>query len=418
MGRLLRIIRRPLYRLWRSRRWEVMALLQAVLIALLYWSWPPVTLTLVLPAEEVIYWTNIIQQFEATHRRIRIRPIGLENPQGDITVNLKELCTAGVGESLCDIVYLDVIWVPELAARGWLRDVSSRVAAAELGAFVGSEVAAGRYSGGLYRIPFRADFGMLYYRADLLGADDTVPQTFAELLTQAQALQAQSGAQWGYLWQAQREGLIATFVEVLQGHGGYWIDPEAQTVGLDQPGAIAAAQFLRQTIELGISPPLDQAYGDAAAMAAFESGEAVFMRHWPWLLGSAEASPVGPQIKRVPMALHVPGEIGGGCKGSWGLGIARRSPHPRQAWRAVQYLTSEATQQWFAQQTSYIPSRQALLNAPTMAAAEKAVLRPAIPNYAEASLILQRHLGQILRGQVDVATAMGAAAEETRQLLR
>ncbi|MEO0408873.1 MAG: extracellular solute-binding protein, partial [Cyanobacteria bacterium P01_A01_bin.135] len=109
---------------------------------------------------------------------------------------------------------------------------------------------------------------------------------------------------------------------------------------------------------------------------------------------------------------------GGGCKGSWGLGIARRSPHPRQAWQAVQYLTSAASQRHFAEQTGYIPSRQALLESPVVAAAaEQAVLRPAIAEYAQVSSILQRHLSQALRGQVSAAAAMQAAAAETRRFL-
>ncbi|MGF1536072.1 MAG: hypothetical protein ACFB4J_06250 [Elainellaceae cyanobacterium] len=50
------------------------------LLSALYWSWPPVSLTLVVPASEVAYWSDIVQDFEATHRTIRIRPIGLDNP--------------------------------------------------------------------------------------------------------------------------------------------------------------------------------------------------------------------------------------------------------------------------------------------------------------------------------------------------
>jgi hypothetical protein len=34
------------------------------------------------------------------------------------------------------------------------------------------------------------------------------------------------------------------FVEVLQGYGGFWINPTTQEVGLDKPEAIAAVRFL------------------------------------------------------------------------------------------------------------------------------------------------------------------------------
>ncbi|MGJ3246837.1 MAG: extracellular solute-binding protein [Elainellaceae cyanobacterium] len=402
--------------------WGRLAIAQLVVLGLLYLTWPPVSLTLVVPASEIPYWSDIIQEFEANHPDIRIRPIGLNNPQGDITVNLKELCTLEVTErSLCDIIYLDVIWVPELAARGWLQNLDDRISADQLAQFVDSEVTAGRYGDGLYRIPFRADFGMLYYRDDLLRqAGYSPPRTFQDLLQISQALQAQGAAPWGYLWQSQREGLVTTFVEVLHGYGGFWIDSETQAVGLDRPEAIAAVKFLLQTIELGVSPPITNPYTDDEAFLAFQQGESVFMRNWPFVLSRAETdnSPLRDQIRRIPMSLHTDGEMGGGCKGSWGFGIARRSQHPKQAWQAIQYLTSQSAQQQFIQKTSYIPSRTALLPTPDLVnAAEQAILRPPIADYANASLILQDYLGKALRGQFDPEVAMKAAAEQTRRLL-
>lgn len=402
--------------------WGKLAIAQILILGLLYWTWAPVSLTLVVPASEVPYWTELIQEFEVDHPDIHIRPIGLNNPQGDITVNLKELCTLDVTErSLCDLIYLDVIWVPELAAQGWLQDLDARVSAETLDQFIESEVAAGRYDGKLYRIPFRADFGMLYYRADLLQKNGySIPTTFQRLLQISQKLQTEEEIPWGYLWQSQREGLVTTFVEVLHGFGGFWIDSETQTVGLDEPEAIAAVNFLLQTIELGISPPLTNPYTADEAAIAFLSGQSVFMRNWPYVFYPSKDDPLSLRnaVQRVPMPLHAEGHTGQGCKGSWGLGIARRSRHPRQAWEAIQYFTSEAAQQRFVKNTSYIPSRKALMSSPALQnAAERAVLRPPLANYADVSLVLQEHLGQALRGQLQPEEAMRAAAERTRQVL-
>jgi multiple sugar transport system substrate-binding protein len=421
-SRLWYKFRKALYGLGLTNIWGRLAIAQLVILGLLYLTWPPVSLTLVVPAAEIRYWSEIIQAFEANHPDIRIRPIGLNNPQGDITVNLKELCTLEVPErSLCDIIYLDVIWVPELAAQGWLQNLDSQISADELSQFVDSEVAAGRYEDRLYRIPFRADFGMLYYRDDLLKqAGYSPPTTFKDLLQISQDLQAQGAASWGYLWQSQREGLVTTFVEVLHGYGGFWINPETQLVGLDQPEAIAAVKFLVQTIESGISPPVTNPFTDEEAFLAFQQGESVFMRNWPFVLSRAETdnSPLRNQIKRIPMSLHADGQTGGGCKGSWGFGIARRSQHPKQAWQAIQYFTSESAQRQFIQKTSYIPSRKTLLATPKLVeAAEDAILRPPIADYANASLILQDYLGKVLRGQFEPQIAMKAAAEQTRYLL-
>jgi len=429
--------RKILKRLGLNSIWGKLAIAQLIVLGVLYWTWAPVSLTLIVPASEISYWETVIQPFEAEHPNIRIRPIGLNNPQGNITVNLKQICTLAVNErSLCDIIYLDVIWVPELASRGWIQPLDDRISSIELGEFVDSEVRAGQYNGNLYRIPFRADFGMLYYREDLLQqTGHALPNTFQDLLVTAQDLQAQELVQWGYLWQPQREDLISTFVEVLHGYGGDWINPDTQTVGLDQPAAIAAIEFLSQTIDQGISPPLNTPYSNEEAFDAFQKGEAAFMRNWPYVLNTAsnfelshDSERSGDRdnhplqsatIRRIPMKLHSGEDIGEGCKGSWGFGIARRSRHPRQAWEAIQYLTSEVVQQQLVAETSYIPSRKALLSDPVMSdAAEHAILRPKIANYADASLILQTYLTQILQGQLSPVDGMRAAATETRTLLR
>lgn len=107
------------------------------------------------------------------------------------------------------------------------------------------------------RMPFRSDAGMLYYRTDLLAENGYNPlDTFEELREISEDLQKKGVAKWGYVWQGkQYEGLSAMFVEILQGFGAYWVNPETLEVGLDSEKAIAAVEFLRSTIEEGISPP-------------------------------------------------------------------------------------------------------------------------------------------------------------------
>jgi multiple sugar transport system substrate-binding protein len=140
---------------------------------------------------------------------------------------------------------MDVIWVSEFADKDWLMDLSNRISQKELTKFLESDVAAGRYKSRLYRIPYRSDIGLLYYRNDLLDkARFQPPETFQQLLQISQKLQKQGAAKWGYLWQEREyEGVSAMFVEVLNGYGGFWINPATREVGLDRPEAIAAVRF-------------------------------------------------------------------------------------------------------------------------------------------------------------------------------
>ncbi len=115
------------------------------------------------------------------------------------------------------------------------------------------------------------------------------------------------------------------------------------------------------------------------------------------------------------------------CKGGWGLGIAKNAQHPQEAWRAIQFFTSEVAQRKFVLESGYLPSRRSLFTEPQIVAeyshfpevlemVEHAVLRPPIPEYDQASKILQRYLSAALTGQPSEET-MKAAANETRKLL-
>ena len=388
-----------------------------------------VTLNFLIGAPERPTWEPVIRDFEATHPGIRLNFV--EGPNA--TNAVEDLYTSSflLGSSPYDLVYMDIVWVPKFAAAGWLTDLSDKVSDADLEDFLEGDVAGGRYQGGLYRMPVRSDAGMLYYRKDLLGAAGLKPpETFTELLQISQTLQKSKAVPWGYVWQGrQYEGAAAMFVEVLVGSGGFWIDPQTKAVGLDRPESVQAVQFLLDTIQTGISPPGVVTYQEEEARRLFQSGAAAFVRNWPyaWPLANAEDSPVRGKIAIKPM-VHALGQESAACQGGWGWGIAKTTRHPKEAWEAVQYLTSLETQRKVTLSTGYLPSRRSLYNDPEIVRTydffpamlnvlENAALRPPIAQYAQASDILQRYLSAALTGQMTPQRAMTAAANETRRLL-
>ncbi len=389
----------------------------------------PVTLNLLMHVPEATQWRSLIQAFEAKNPDIRINLVEAPND-----TNLEEdLYTSAflLGSSPYDLVYMDIVWAPKFAAAGWLQDLTDRVSPVELAAFIPADVEGGRYEGGLYRIPFRSDVGMLYYRKDLLQqAGYKPPETFADLMQASQTLQDQGATRFGYVWQGrQYEGAVAMFVEVLKGHGGFWIDPQTQAVGLDQPAAVQAVEFLRSTIALGVSPPSVTTYNEDEALRPFQSGEAVFMRSWPfaWPQVNGPDSPIRGKVDIQPM-VHAPGAESGACQGGWGLGISKTTKYPEAAWRAIQFFTSEAAQRQFILENAYVPSRRSLFNDPQIVqkysyyprlleVVDSAVLRAPIAQYAQASDILQRYLSVALTERQSPQSAMQAAARETRLLL-
>ena len=415
---------------WR-RSWGVIAAL-AICFALALpgvAAAEPVHVAVLLQALGVAQWQPLIAEFERQNPDIKIDAI--EGPNA--TNLLEDLYTTSflLGDSAYDIVFMDIIWAPKFAAAGWLEDLSDRLSPAAAAEFMPTDLEGGRYQGKLYRLPMQSGVGMLYYRQDLLDAAGLQPpQNTVELMAASQKLLQQGEADLGYIWQGkQYEGLSAMFVEILQGFGGFWVDPATNAVGLDAPEAIAAVQFLREAIESGASPEGVVTYQEEETRRLFQSGKAAFMRNWPyaWSLVNGSDSQVAGNVGIQPM-VGAPGVGGASCQGGWGLGMAKTTRHPEAAWRVVEYFTSAAAQKYLVSEYSVVPARRALFDDPDLVAKydflplllqviDSAVLRPQIAQYAPASDILQRYLSAAITGRRSPEAAMAAAARETRQLL-
>lgn len=390
----------------------------------------PVTLNLLMPAPDVEPMREgMVKDFEAKNPGIRINLI-----EGPNAANLVEdLYTSAflLGDSPYDLIDMDIIWTPKFAAAGWLLDLTERVTKEELAAFSPLDVEGGRYENRLYRMPIRSDVGMLYYREDLLKAAGLEPpETFEDLLKISQTLQKENKVNWGYVWQGhQYEGLVAMFVEILKGFGGFWVNPDTFEVGLDRPETIKAIEFLRSTVGEGVSPPGVTTYQEEDTRRFFQNGQVAFLRSWPyvWSLANESGSPVQGKVG-IKSMVHEPGQSGGSCLGGWGLGIAKSSRHPVEAWQAIQYFSSEEAQRRFILQSGFVPSRRSLFTDPEIVAkyphlprllqvVQQAVLRPPIGQYAQVSDILQRYLSAALTNRLSPETAIATAAAETRRVL-
>ncbi len=260
----------------------------------------PVVLNLLMTAPDAEPWKQgIIKDFQAQNPGIEINII--EGPNA--TDLLENMYTSAfiLGDSPYDLINMDVVWTPKFAAANWLLDLTDKITEAELAAFSKKDVEGRRYKGKLYGIPMRSDVGMLYYREDLLKeAGFNPPESFDDLVKISQSLKEKGKVDWGYVWQGkQYEGLAAMFVEILEGFGGYWVNPETLEVGLDQSQTVEAIEFLKNTISSNISPPGVTTYQEEETRQIFQNGNSVFLRNWPYVW------PLQTQ-KRHPLTVKLP----------------------------------------------------------------------------------------------------------------
>ena len=392
------------------------------------WTQQPIVIKTLVRADEALQLKPLVDQFNQQHSDIKFQIVEAPSDSNQV----EDLYTSSflLGNSPYDVVYMDIVWTPKFAAAGWLRDLSDRLPTPEAQKYLKADIAGGMYQDKLYRIPFRSDAGMLYYRQDLLDeAGYKPPETFEQLLEISQDLQQQGLVDWGYVWQGkQYEGLSAMFVEVLQGSGGFWVDPDTLEVGLDRPEAIAAVDFLARAIATEVSPFGVTTYAEDETRLLFQNGKVAFLRNWPYVYSLAADSAIAGKYNIKPM-VHAVEKNSGATLGGWGLGIATSTKHPDAAWKVIESLSSEDSQREFILQTGFVPSRVALFNDPKIVTqysyypkllevVTSAALRPPISQYAQASDILQRYLSAAITGKMTPQQAMETAANETRNLLQ
>lgn len=339
-----------------------------------------------------------------------------------------------------DIYTIDVIW-PGIVEPHAL-DLNQFFEKKELDEFFASLIRNNTVKGKLVAIPFYADAGMLYYRTDLLNkyGFEKPPETWRELEEMAEVVQRgerKDGNKdfWGFVWQGKRyEGLTCDALEWIVSHGGGTIvDPNGK-VTLDNEKAIKAIERAKSWIGK-ISPPGITSYAEEDARNIFQSGNALFMRNWPYAyaLCNSENSPIRGKfaVTVLPREDSQEGRHAA-TLGGWQLMVSKYSKHPEVAVELVKFLTSEAVQKQRTLELSLLPTRPSLYNNPEILAKrpwftvipkilENAVSRPsgvAGQRYNRVSEAFFTAVHEALTGQKKVKDALKEASRRISFYLR
>ena len=403
----------------------------AILVLPLGWIWAQAQqveqVNILMPAPFADASKSLVEQFNAEQRG----KVHLEVIRGPLeTEAISDLAISSLllGDAPFDALLMDLTWLPKYAAAGWLEPLSSWFSDNDLETLALGAREGNAYDGTLYRWPFVASMGLLYWRTDLM---DQPPQTPQQLEAISQKLQAEKRVPWGYVWEGrQYEGLSCVFLELIDGFGGIWLNPSNGVVGLNQPAGIEAAAWLRQLITKGISPQAVTNFAEPEALQSFKVGDAAFMRNWPYAWAELQKSDSRVKSKvGVTTMVAEPGLIPAATLGSWGLSILRGTQHPEATAEAIRYITStEAQRDRFLGQ-GYTPTATSLFQDPELLAVapvlpelagalDHAVARPSTPLYAQMSDLLQRQLSGILTGTVPVNDGMTQAQDATLTLMR
>jgi multiple sugar transport system substrate-binding protein len=290
-----------------------------------------------------------------------------------------------------DILGLDVIWTGEFAVNGWIESLDDIRGDLE-GVVLQPTLESAIYEDTLWAAPFNTNAGFLYYRTDLV---DEPPATWDELSQMAQEISEREGI-GGFVGQgAQYEGMVVNYLELVWGAGGTLVNEEGDAAVLAEGDAgTQALEFMQESLQNGVFAPGYNTMMEEEARFAFQAGDAVFMRNWPYayalMSGEDEENPsqVAGNFDIAPIPTFT-GDGTTSALGGFNLAVSAFSEKKEEAKDFVAWIATDADAQRLLVEASTPPVREATYEEfqddPVMALLgeilPQAQPRPPVPEY-------------------------------------
>jgi trehalose/maltose transport system substrate-binding protein len=290
------------------------------------------------------------------------------------------------GNSDIDVYQTDVIWAPQLADQFLdLTAAAKDVAPLHFKSIIESQTVNGK----LVALPVFTDAPALYYRKDLLEKyGRAVPKTWAEMAETAKIVQDGERAAGnkdihGFVFQGNAyEGLTCDALEWVKSHGGGQIVEPDGSISINNDKAAAALDQVKSMIGT-ISPEGVLGYGEEDSRGVWQTGNAVFMRNWPYAygLGNGDDSKVKGLFDVTTLPSAGEGTGSAATLGGWNVAVSKYSKSPDAAIELAMFLASAEAQKIRALKSSQLPTIVSLYDD-----AEIASTQPIIPRWKEVFL--------------------------------
>lgn len=375
-----------------------------------------------------------VAAFEAACPNIDVTIVPGPASTSDLLANYLTMLEGQSGD--IDVMRIDVIWPGILATN--MVDLSPYYTQEELDAHFPGFIENNMVGDKMVAIAFRLGAGMLYYRTDLLekyGYTEP-PATWEELEDMAADIQEGERADgnsefWGFVWQGNNyEGLTCNALEwQVSADGGQIVNPTGE-VEVNNEAAMLA--FERAAGWVGtISPSGVVGYAEEDARAVWHTGNAAFMRNWPYAYSvSLESDALDGNFDVAALPAGASGESAA-AMGGWSIGVNQYSENVEAAVAFAKYFAGYEEQKRRAIRSSINPTIAALYNDPDVIEAvpffegldsvfQGATPRPSTVTgdlYNQVSTLYSTAVHNILTGEEDAATALTLLEIELQELL-
>lgn len=370
---------------------------------------------------------------------IRAMTADFEKQNPDIKINLefvpyealhdKIVAARGAGANGYDVVLFDAIWPAEFSHFDLLQDVSARIPAEERQKVFPGAMNTVVYKGKTLGMPWILDTKYLYYNKAMLekAGIKQVPTTWQQVLDDAKIIKDKGIVKYPLVWSwSQAEALVCDYTTLVSGFGGQFY--QNGKLDFSTPASLKAVTLMKSSLDDGLSNPASREYLEEDVRKAFSNGDAAFALNWTYMYNMAndpKQSKVAGDVGIIPAPGDTPDKPGA-VNGSMGLGIAKASQHPQQAWQYIQYLTSQPVQDKYAKlslpvwKSSYQDPAVAKGQESLLAAADKSLnvmlSRPETADYSRLSNTLQQQLQAVLQSKTAPDAAMQAVDQSAARL--
>lgn len=368
---------------------------------------------------------NLINAWNAQHPKETVRLIEL--PEDADSQRTQMVQNAQTKSDAYTVLNLDVVWTSEFAANRWIAQLPQ--SQFDMSKFLPPTVQTATYFNHMYAVPWKTDAGLLYYRKDLLkkAGISAPPKTWTEMQSDCQKVGKGVNCYAGQF--DKYEGLTCNVSEAIDSAGGQIIDDKTGKPNVNTPQAQQGLDFLVKGFKDGMIPKEAITYQEEPARRAFEKGNLLFLRQWPyqWALSNKKGSKVAGKFDVAPL----PGLNGPGSPtlGGHDLAISQFAKNKATALDFIKYLTSEDTEKKNLLASSEAPTLASLYGDPELlqkfpylptlkASLLNAKPRPKAVRYGDVTAAIQEAAYSALTGKQTSAQALASLQSKLGTLVQ
>ena len=356
---------------------------------------------------------------------------------------LDKISTNGSSNNPVEIVFLDQIWLGELAEKGLLKNLTDDFEEwGRMDDLYEANLDGNVYNNTIYAMWLWTDVRGIWYWKDMLQEAGIDPESlktwdgyisaavklkdfFGDRVKQGVALNAASydpDLWYPYLWM-----LGGEILELREGHptkGVYWFPSFNSSAG------VKALEFLKQQVDAGIKPQAEESLG-----ADFANRTIPVLLEGSWLpreFANESKSTFEQQIGFIPM-FPVPNQTisTSTMMGGWELGIPSTSQHSDLAWELITIMAQPEILGPFLQEYGFLPTQEVLGDGPNSGPLNESIpyfdemvsmipygrSRPNISEYPEIAEHIHQAIQQVYNGSASAEDALNIAAAKSADSL-